>query len=212
MIWTWGAGFWDWPSEVWISVSDDGGKTFSPSRKIAETWGMASAASHEGVYYVLYRSGTEYDQEWVMALSRDGGVTWKNTSVSGPLAVASDWTKAPGIDVSPTGTIDVVFYAQDQDSTDCMSRVDNWRLGERWVDRCVYNVHYAYSQDGGRSFSEAVGLNEMPVKGERFVRFEGYSLAHFRLGIASLTAYAQPTWIETQGERGTQVYTVRVER
>lgn len=215
VVWVWAPRFWQWPTGVWIATSDDGGLTFSAPRQIAETWGFVSAAAHNSTLYVFYRWGTEQEQELAVAVSRDGGNTWEAVSVSGDLPLHFEPTKAPGVDVAPDGTIDVVFYAINREAAPCDFKMEDWRrvfYGETWTDSCVYDVYYTFSEDGGQTFSVPLRLNETRVRGERFVRVGGNSVAAVRLGMASTDAYAYPVWIETQGEDGTQAFTVRVER
>jgi len=215
IVWTWGPGFWRWPTGVWLATSDDGGQTFSPPRQIADTWGFVSAASRNSTYYLSFRWGTEQDQDLVVATSRDGGATWSSVAVNGGLPLYFDPTKAPGVDVAPNGTIDVVFYAHSQDATGCAFELEDWRqfvLGGTWTDTCMYDVFYTYSKDGGQTFSVPLRLNEVPIRGERFVQVMGMSLAGYRLGMASTDEFAYPLWIETQGEEGTQAFTVRIGR
>jgi hypothetical protein len=210
VLWAWAPGFWQWPTGVWMATSDDKGQTFSSPRRIAETWGFVSAAAHNNTLYVFYRWGTEQEQQLAAAVSRDGGVTWETAAVSGDLPMNFDPMKAPGVGVAPDGTVDVVFYANSEDAPPCDFQIEDWRgliFGETWTDTCVYDVYYAFSKDGGQTFSLPLRLNEVPIRGERL------SLAgFFRLGMASTDAYATPIWIETQGDDGTQAVTVRIER
>lgn len=213
--WTWSPGFWRAPTGVWIATSVDGGASFSSSRQIAETWSLASGAAHNGTYYLVFRHGTEHEQQVVLARSDDGGMTWSTRSVSGDLPVSTGWTIAPGVSVAPNGTIDIVFYAQSSSAPACTADAQEWRrafLDEIWTDTCNYDVYYTYSKESGKTFSEPVQLNEEPISGEKFVRPSGSSFAGFRLGIASADDSAFPMWIETQGDDGTQAYTVRIER
>jgi hypothetical protein len=210
VVWAWVPGFWQWPTGVWIATSDDGGQTFSSPRQIAETWGFVSAAAHNNTLYVFYRWGIEQEQQLAAAVSRDGGATWQTAAVSGDLPMRFDPMKAPGVGVAPDGTVDVVFYANSQDAPPCDFEMEDWRgpiFGETWTDTCFYDVYYAFSEDGGQTFSVPLRLNEVPIRGERL------SLAgFFRMGMASTDAYATPTWIETRGDDGTQAVTVRIER
>ena len=55
-------------------------------------------------------------------------------------------------------------------------------------------------------------LDDAPIVGARFVRFDGYSRPGEYLGMASTDRYAYPIWIDTQGDAGTQAAMARVER
>ncbi len=77
--------------EIWISSSDDGGRTFSPNRKIlgnvCECCRIAMVVDSQGSLYVSYRSVAPVDpmyRDIVVARSDDGGKTFA------PKAVSSD--------------------------------------------------------------------------------------------------------------------------
>jgi hypothetical protein len=111
IAWMWSPGIDHWPTGLWVATSSDKGQTFSTPRQIAEAWGYISTASHNGVYYILYRRGTEQAQELVVTISQDQGATWTTSLVSGEIDLYFDFDKAPGVNVAPNGTIDVMFYA-----------------------------------------------------------------------------------------------------
>jgi hypothetical protein len=214
-VWVWRAGFWEPPFGIWVTNSDDGGQSFSRPRQIGHTWGLVSAVSQDGTYYVVYKTGPESEPRLALATSRDGGETWSSVLVSGELALETELLNAPGIDVAPDGTIDLSFYAPSSDAGECVFSIEDWRwilYGGRWSDPCAYDAYYVYSRDGGRTFSAPLRLNAGPIVGERFAQVGGGSVAAFRLGMASTDAAAYPLWIETQGSEGTQLLTVRIGR
>jgi hypothetical protein len=206
----------DWPTGLWLARSTDGGKTFSTPAQIGEAWGVISTASRDNTYYIVYRRGTEQKQELALLTSIDNGATWNATSISGARPLYFDWDKAPGVDISPTGTLDVVFYAHGESAPACIEewaeRSPNTRRELGWVDPCTYDVLYTFSQDGGKNFSSAIKLNDQPIWGQRFTRSQGYSKPGEYIGMASATDYAYPIWIDTQGDEGTQASTVQIKR
>jgi hypothetical protein len=214
LVWAWSPDAWSWPRPIWLAASADKGDSFSLPRQIAKTWGGISTASHAGNYYIVYRPGTEQSQTLALALSSNGGQSWTSTQLSGDVPLTFDVDKAPGFDIAPDGTLDVVFYAHAGDATGCALDVERWRdtLITEWTDTCVYDVYYTFSRDGGQSFSQPLRLNEAPIRGDRLVRLAGRSTAGSHIGMASTNAYAYPVWIETQNASGTQAVTTRIAR
>jgi hypothetical protein len=74
------------------------------------------------------------------------------------------------------------------------------------VDSCLYDVYYAFSEDGGQSFSQPLQLNETAIAGEGFVVVNGRSQAGAPAAAAADDA-AHVAWID-----GGQLYTLRLER
>jgi hypothetical protein len=215
MIWTWGWEPWTWPRTVWMANSKDGGSTFGEPTPIADTWGPINSTSANGVYSIAYRTGTEEFQRLAVATSSDNGRTWRSTIASGGVPLYFDVQVGPGIGMSPDGTIDLVFYAHDSGSLDCVQDVASWQESGPWgrrVDPCSYNVFYTFSGDGGATFSVPMRLNDDLIIGERFARFEGASNPGSHLAVASSDQYAYPAWIGTPGKAKTQVYTVQISR
>lgn len=212
VAWTWAPGYDTWPAGVWIATSTDGGQTFAPAQQIAETWRIISTAFHEGTYYIVYQQEHEQAQALFVAVSDDNGQSWQHHLVSGDVPLFLDLDKAPGVDVAPNGTIDVVFYAYTEGQECKDEAAYRQRRVEGWIDTCHYHLYYTYSQDKGQTFSEPLKINEQPILGERFVRTRGSSRPGEYIGMASTDEFAYPIWIDTQGEEGTQAYTVQIRR
>lgn len=211
MVWVWDPAPWSWPRDVWMATSDDGGRSFGPPQQLAETWGPISATSENGRYYLTYRTGSETAPELVLATSNDHGQSWQTTQFNDNVALNFDTDKAPGLDVAPNGTIDLMFYAP---AESCERTLAEWgeQLGAgNLVDRCTYDIYYTYSKDDGRSFSQPLKLNETAVVGEQFIQAGGLSQPGTHMSMASTDATAYPLWIATEGA-GTQAMTVRIER
>ena len=219
LVWTWEPGAWSWPRTVWIANSTDGGESFGAPAPILETWAPINTASGGGRFAVIYRMGAREAQKLAVAVTSDNGQTWTSTIASGEIPLYSDTnefpglgaSKAPGIDIAPDGTIDVVFYAHDANSLDCLLDVEN-RLSFGQVDTCNYNVFYTFSRDGGQTFSHPIQLNDDPIRGEDFMRIGGASQAGSHIAIASTDQYAYPIWIETPETSKTQIFTVQISR
>ena len=125
-----------------------------------------------------------------------------------------DGDKAPGIGMAPNGTIDLVFYAPVDPSTECLLNLEGWQqtLPFGRVDPCEYGVYYTFSKDVGLSFAEPVKLNDRPIRGEDFIRFQGASQVGSHLSVASGDDFAYPTWIGTPTNGKTQVYSIKIKR
>ena len=213
IAWIWAPGFDTFRTGVWVATSSDKGQTFSAAKQIAETWGGISTAYQSGDYYIFYRRGTEGSQELVVAISRDGGSTWTTSSVSRDLPLYFDIDKAPGVNVAPNGTIDVMFYAHGEGAPGCIDvPAFRKRRDQGWIDQCIYDVYYTFSKDGGQTFHVPIKLNGAPILGSRFLRTRGVSRPGEYMGMASANESAYPIWIDTQGTEGTQAYTVQIER
>jgi hypothetical protein len=214
LLWRWSAEPWAWPQGVWWATSTDGGESFATPRQIATTWGAITGQTHQGNDYVLFRAGSEQSQQLVLARSADGGANWSATRVNGEIPLAFDVDKGPGFAIAPDGTLDILFYAHADPASPCVLQPAGWPQALRTgrTDTCRYNVYYTFSRDGGQSFSQPLQLNEAPIAGERFSRRNGFSWPGSPMGMASTDRYAYPIWLDTAGERGSQAWTVRIER
>ena len=213
IAWLWSPGVNHWPAQLWVATSEDDGETFSEPESIADTWQFISTAARAGSYFIFYRRGDAEHQELVAGISHNGGESWETLLVSGKMSLPLSVDKAPGINIAPNGIIDVVFYAHDGSTPACFDwEAFSRRYTEGWVDTCDYNVYYTFSTDSGQSFSSPLRLNEQPIRGSRFVQTDGISRPGEYIGMASTNRYAYPIWIDTQGQDGTQAYTVCIER
>ena len=206
LVWTWAAEPPGWPRTVWLAASTDGGQTLSPPQPIAETWGPINATSSNSRYAIITRTGSETELQLVVAISADNGRSWSSSLASGDIPVTFDPDKAPGISIAPNGTIDVVFYAAQ--TADCVQTPAGWRetLNFPYVDSCLYDLYYTFSQDNGQTFSQPLQLNDSTIAGEGFVGVNGRSQAGAP-AIAATDEAAHPAWID-----GGQLYTLRLER
>ena len=116
--------------------------------------------------------------------------------------------------MAPNGIIDLVFYAHDSGSKDCVLNIESWQqtLPFGRVDPCEYNVYYTYSKDGGLTFAEPVKLNERSIRGDDFIRSRGGSQVGSHLAVASANEFAYPTWIGTPTPGKTPVFGVKINR
>jgi len=73
-------------------------------------------------------------------------------------------------------------------------------------------VFYTFSSDGGLSFAEPIQLNQQPIRGDDFARFQGVSQPGSHLVVASGGEFAYPIWVGTPETGQTQIYTAKIER
>lgn len=213
VAWTWSPGVDNFPFGVWVSTSIDNGETFSTPKQIGESWSVISTAYYQDTYYIFFKKGNEASQELVLAISEDNGNSWRTSVVSDDPSLFGYFDKAPGVNVAPHGTIDVIYYGLAGNAPDCIDLTAYRNQREAgFIDECRYNVSYTFSKDGGQTFSSPVKLNDSPISGSRFVRTQGFSRSGEYIGMASTDEYAYPIWIHTLGEDGSQAFTVQIER
>ncbi len=220
LIWVWDPDPWTWPRTVWMSNSTDNGDTFSEPTPLTETWGPISTASANGLFALAYRTGDINHQQIALATTSDNGQTWTSVIASGNIPLYFDPDHPPVISLAPNGTLDLVFYAHDSGSADCVGNLEIWQnsLLSIPVDSCEYNVFYTFSKDNAQTFAESLSfaeptqLNQDPIRGEDFPRFSGLLLTESYLSLASTDTYAYPLWLGTPEAGKTQIYLVKIER
>jgi hypothetical protein len=214
LVWVWDSEPWTWPRTVWMANSSDGGVTFGEPSPILETWGPINTTSAHGSFAIAYRVGDETNQQLAVATTSDNGQTWTSTIASGDVPLYFDPDKGPGIGMSPDNAIDLVFYAMDDPAANCTLTVESWQetLFNSRVDPCAYNIYYTSSSDGGLSFAEPIQLNQQPIRGSDFARFQGVSQRGSHLAVASGGEFAYPIWVGTPKTGQSQIYTAKIER
>jgi hypothetical protein len=214
LVWVWDPEPWTWPRTVWMANSSDGGSTFGEPAPILETWGPINTSSANGNFAVAYRVGDETNQQLAVATTSNNGQTWTSTIASGNVPLYFDPDKGPAIGMSADNTIDLVFYAMDNPNANCIQTIESWwptLFGGR-VDPCTYNVYYTSSGDGGLSFAQPIQLNQQPIRGKDFARFQGASQPGSHLAVASDNEFAFPIWVGTPEIGKTQIYTAKIQR
>jgi hypothetical protein len=214
LVWVWDPEPWGWPRTVWMANSLDGGVTFGEPTSILKTWGPINSVSANGVFAIAYRTGTEGEQQVAVATTSNQGKNWNSTIASGGLPLHFEADKGPGIGIASDGTIDLIFYAREGGGEDCFQTIESWQetLPFGRIDPCEYNVFYTYSNADTLAFAELVKLNDQPIRGEDFVRFNGASQVGTHLSVVSHEDYAYPIWIGTPSLSRTQVFGLRIER
>ncbi len=138
--------------ELFVATSVDGGKTFSPNRKIAADacpcCKTALAVSADGTIYASWRQVLPGNFRHIaVAKSSDGAANF-----SAPVIVSDDkWmlqgcpVSGPSLSTDPSGALKVVWYA----------------AGEAGAP----GLYFAETRDQGRTFSPRALLMQEPVKG-----------------------------------------------
>ena len=214
LVWVWDPEPWTWPRTVWMTNSSDGGETFGEPAPILETWGPINTSSANGNFAIVYKTGDETNQELAVATTSDNGQSWTSTFANGNVPLYFDPDKGPGISMADENTIDLVFYAMENPDQACTPTLESWRQTMLFgrIDPCTYNVYYTSRSDGGLSFAEPVQLNQQPIHGQDFARFQGTSRPGSHLAIASGIEFASPMWIGTPETGKTQIYTAKIAR
>jgi beta-lactamase regulating signal transducer with metallopeptidase domain len=205
------------PYSIWVASSSDGGKTFLSPKQIGESWGMIATAYANGVYYIAtrYASYETGEVSLILLHSKNNGLSWVTANINRNIKLYSSfpYEVAPGLSVTPDGTVDVVFYGQ-TNAPECISIPAP--LSRQWTDKCSYNVYYTSSKDNGtnlRVFSDPQPLNDEPISGSQFVKLGGITTPGWFLGMASTNKAAYPVWIgNLEGVEGTQAYMMKIER
>lgn len=214
LVWVWDSVPWTWPRTVWMANSTDGGVTFGEPTPILETWGPINTTSANGIFAIAYLAGDETSQQLAVATTSDNGQSWSSTIASGNVPLYFDPDKGPGIGMSSDNSIDLVFYAKENPTENCILTIESWQqtLLRGRVDPCIYNVYYTFSNDGGLSFATPIQLNQQPIRGDDFVRIQGTSLVGSHLAVASGNEFAYPIWIGTPETGKTQIYSAKIKR
>lgn len=182
--------------------STDGGKTWTMSvfNDGAESIGNPVPAidPDNGNLYVVYESrgaqppeGQPDPNKLYFTASTDGGETWTEPRVlaelpPGKTADGRFYTYYPGISVAPNGRIDVAWHDFRNDPflrTDTTAR--------------YWDVYYAYSSDGGNSWSKSLRVTETWIDGKYGATF-GNSMTLGPMGIASTNDAAYVVWPDSR--------------
>jgi len=128
---------------LWLTVSTDGGATFSEPRLVEpdipnEAWESIAADTSNGPFrgrlYVTWPDARSGNMDILLRTSDDGGVTWSSPRrVNDDVGTATQYN--PWVSVAPNGRVDLAFYDRRDDSNDVLNA-----------------RYYAGSTDGGLTF------------------------------------------------------------
>jgi hypothetical protein len=176
-----------------VARSTDNGKTWTAATLGPPVFNASGSqtgmvwtpkGSAQGTYVVAYQATPASAQssgpaQIVVQRSRDGGSTW-----SPPVAVDDDdpanlaTSFYPQLNVAPNGRIDAVWQ-DDRDQSDFH-----------------FNVRYAYSDNGGVTWSRNIVITDQPIDFNRGVSFN--SDLRQPPGVASTNQYALVGWADTR--------------
>lgn len=156
-----------------------------------------SAGPDGGTLYATWMDAASGSGRTMLAVSRDGGATWTSRWVHDLLRDDGDQRGdqfMPAVSVGPDGTVDLSWLDR---------RID--------PDNHLFDLYYAYSVDGGRTFSKA-----LRVSGES----SDEQWSHHQNGAVFLGDYrdldsargeAHPVWVDTRNHKA-DVFTATIER
>ncbi len=204
------------PSHLYVSVSRDGGETFTVSpihEQDTEDGGdgdWLSAPSpgidrRSSTLYVAWEDlGGEVPSIRFMR-SADGGATWSQPISLNDEAPKRTWgfsEQFPSLNVAPNGRIDVAWYDWRNDVT----------FTEDAEENNLQDVYSTYSTDGGRTWSDNLRVNDRVIDRRFGARKVGFITGP--VGLASTDDATYVAWDDTRNgnERtGTQdVYATRI--
>ena len=181
------------PSARMMSTSTDGGKTWTTTQSMPPSYDVPSrpamAVTEEGLIHLVYQDnptptisgmGEIYHQA-----STDGGKTW-----SEPKKITDDPDAEmrgqyfPNVSVAPNGRVDAVWWDTRDDP------------GIRAND-----LYYAYSEDGGRTWSANRRITDRSVDRRLGVWGANYDI-NSSPAVASTNAYAIFGWDDTRNTEG----------
>ena len=186
------------PQDRWRVVSwtsADGGTTFGPPVTVVEDLvvpsriivnlapapSFARDPSRDGRLYAAWDAGQGDGRDVFLARSDDAGASWSTTPVTAPRPRGQF---LPGVGVSPTGRVDVVFYDRRDDPEDVLAQVT-----------------LASSSDAGRTFGTAT-VSDAPFDTRiGFGSVQGIPLLGSGLAVLAQTDRALAFWSDTS--RGT---------
>ncbi len=190
------------PQRMFMFKSTDRGATWSSS-PIAGTEGTlmnppgVATDPRNGNLYVVYQTqavGTPNSKVFFVT-STDGGRTWTKPMIpvdEGPARNSNQYY--PGVSVAPNGRVDIAWHDFRNDPFSTTAYVPNIITPntERWSD-----VYYAYSTDGGATWSKNLRLSDRSIDRNAGATFNGRDVRGL-VGIASTDAAVYVTWPDTR--------------
>ncbi|MFP5317752.1 MAG: sialidase family protein [Acidimicrobiia bacterium] len=180
---------------TFVSVSTDRGQTWTTNRVTDYTVGAASRVTWtkqggpEGSLVMIFgrnpTTTTSGNGDIMVQRSTDGGKTWtepKNITDDAPAQMVAQFN--PSISAAPNGRLDAAWFDTRDDP------------GIR-----ANSVYYAYSEDGGETWSRNTAISDRPINrtyGVWAVNFDVTS----PIGIASTNELAVFGWDDTRNSEG----------
>jgi hypothetical protein len=189
------------PQRMFMFKSTDRGATWSttPIAGDANLMNPPGVAidPRNGNLYVVYQGqavGTPNSKVFFLA-STDGGKTWTKPMIpvdDGPPRNSNQYY--PGVSVAPNGRVDIAWHDFRHDPFSTTAYVPNVITPntERWSD-----VYYAYSTDGGATWSKNLRITDRSIDRNAGATFNGRDVRGL-IGIASTDAAVYVTWPDTR--------------
>lgn len=150
------AAWTEYDGPLWFSRSSDGGKSFSPPRRLAgaadgkPARAPALALGPDGVVYLAWTSGAAEGGDIQIAVSTDGGASFSTPRV---VVATAGYSDAPRLAVDAGGTVHLVYA----DS-----------VGGPFEP---FRIHYTRSVDRGHSFKAPRVISEPAPEGTESAAF-----------------------------------------
>lgn len=182
--------------------STDQGETWSepvpvdPGNQDAQRPPLLAADPRSGALYMVWYShseamndadGFDGDLDVFFRASTDGGASWSDRVVINDDGVGANQFE-PGIDIGPTGRIDIAWY----DFRDSPEGGQN--------EEGISDVYYTFSEDGGRTFAPNLRVNDRQIDRSIGVWSNNVS-SKFNVGLASGDDTAYVAWQDSRNGR-----------
>lgn len=190
------------PSGIFHKSSSDGGQTWSAPRTVGyfvppadlgvvhkyRVVGTPALAVNprDGSVYVAYPSRMVGDSDVFVAVSHDGGATWKmedrrriNDDLTGP--TNDQWMTA--VAVSPDDSVHVTWLDYRDDPA------GQWAY-----------VYYSHSTDKGKTWSKNVRVSDVPFDGTGGYHQSGSGTIGDYMGLAASPHAVYPFWADTRDQ------------
>ncbi|MEA3190855.1 MAG: hypothetical protein QOD77_1437 [Thermoplasmata archaeon] len=150
-----------------------------------------------GTLYATWMDAASGLGRTMLAVSRDGGANWTSQWIHGLLlddGNARGDQFMPAVSVGPDGTVDLSWNDRRMDPTNHL-----------------FDLYYAYSVDGGRTFSKALRVSDV-ASDEQYSHHQNGAifLGDYR-DLDSAAGTAHPVWVDTRNGKA-DVYTATIER
>jgi hypothetical protein len=154
-----------------------------------------TAGPYGGSIYVAWFDHTPGYGRIAFTYSRDQGATWSDVVYVRDDAPNHEHDQfMPAIGVGPDGTVDLSWYDRRQDP-----------------ENHLFDLYYAYSADGGRSFSQNLRVSEVSSDEQYSHHQNGMVFMGDYLDIDSSFGKAHVVWVDTRNQKA-DAFIAHVER
>ncbi|MCA1819022.1 MAG: hypothetical protein ABR562_05325 [Thermoplasmatota archaeon] len=151
-----------------------------------------------GSLYVTWMDAASGQGRTMLAASHDGGVTWTTPTWIHEMSADDEGQRGdqflPAVSVGPDGTVDLTW----------MDRRDDPK-------NHLFDAYYAFSLDGGKSFSASLRVSQVSSDEQYSHHQNGAVFLGDYRQVASSAGAAHPVWVDTRNHKA-DVYTATIER